>query len=383
MDLVFCLNNSEGGVYSVVKNIIDSIERHYSSTVLLSTENGKLSNQSRIEADKACKTIFRQLDYIKGENFYSIARRFRNLIPQDALIVANDWLELGAVSNLGLQNKVVYVLHGDYDYYYGLAIKHQHAIDHFICVSEHIKNQLLVKLPSRMNDITHLRHPVPDVPCKESYNESEPLRCVFVGRLTPEKGYPLLPVIDERLKERGVLVQWSIVGDCSGIDKSAWSSLDHVHFTGSIPNDRLLTQLRDYDLFLLPSHAEGFPVSLVEAMKAGLVPLVSNLPSGIPELVMDGRTGFRIELDDADGYVEAICHLNDNRNELKRLGENCAQLANDQFNAGCNANAYFKILEKVQNDPPRPKVKQKIYGSRLDQPYIPNFLVKMLRKAIK
>jgi hypothetical protein len=59
------------------------------------------------------------------------------LLPDDnAIVVTHDWLELGMVSNLGLQNPVVQFVHGAYDYYYELAQSHASSIDRFIAVAK-------------------------------------------------------------------------------------------------------------------------------------------------------------------------------------------------------------------------------------------------------
>ena len=57
-------------------------------------------------------------------------------------MIANDWLELGMISLMGLQNPVVQILHGNYDYYFDLAIKHRESVDSRIVVNSNIKKKL-------------------------------------------------------------------------------------------------------------------------------------------------------------------------------------------------------------------------------------------------
>ncbi|WP_243349652.1 glycosyltransferase family 4 protein [Parabacteroides sp. FAFU027] len=382
MGVVFCLNDIDGGVYSVVKNIVKYGNFDSGIKIILAANLHNVAEGSRIKPDLSIQAGFVRFEYNKGDNFYYIARRFKRLIDSTDIIVANDWLELGVVSNLGLQNKVIFILHGDYDYYYDLAIKHQKIIDAFICVSECIQLKLQESLSDRSLDIVHLRHPIPSVPSKQEYNYGNKLRCLFIGRLTKDKGYHILPLINAELKQKGVFVEWGIVGNDQNVDRSAWNEAKNVNFLGQIENSVLLSRLRQYDLFLLPSHAEGFPVSLVECMKAGLVPLLSDLPSGIPELVEHGITGYRFPLDDYIAYVNVIEQIHNQRELLSQMGKLCQVKTQSLFDPKHNAQEYLSFIYRVAKYPCRIKHREKIYGSRLDQPYLFNVLTRLVRKYI-
>ena len=73
--------------------------------------------------------------------------------------------------------------------------------------------------------------------------------------------------------------------------------------------------LKQHDIFLLASDYEGLPLSLLEAMGNGLVPVVSDLKSGIPEVV-DQSNGLLVPANDVAGYARAIIHLHEHRDEL-------------------------------------------------------------------
>ena len=63
--------------------------------------------------------------------------------------------------------------------------------------------------------------------------------------------------------------------------------------------------LRAADIFLLPSTSEGLPLSVLEA-QATKVPVLAAPTAGIPEVVVDGETGFLIPAEDAVGYAHRI-----------------------------------------------------------------------------
>jgi glycosyltransferase involved in cell wall biosynthesis len=72
--------------------------------------------------------------------------------------------------------------------------------------------------------------------------------------------------------------------------------------------------LNQHDIYLLASDYEGLPLSLLEAMGRGLVPVVSDLKSGIGDVV-DKSNGQLVPLNDVSGYARAIIHLHEHREE--------------------------------------------------------------------
>jgi glycosyltransferase involved in cell wall biosynthesis len=71
------------------------------------------------------------------------------------------------------------------------------------------------------------------------------------------------------------------------------------------PTDAISDYYRAADLFILPSHREGLPNALLEAMASGLLAVAADA-SGTRELVHDGETGFLFALDDAEELAQAV-----------------------------------------------------------------------------
>jgi glycosyltransferase involved in cell wall biosynthesis len=80
---------------------------------------------------------------------------------------------------------------------------------------------------------------------------------------------------------------------------------DVVELRGAQPPAAVAAALRDADVFCLPTFAEGLPVSLMEAMAVG-VPVVTTFISGIPELVVDGDTGWVVPAGSVDQLAAAL-----------------------------------------------------------------------------
>lgn len=76
--------------------------------------------------------------------------------------------------------------------------------------------------------------------------------------------------------------------------------------------------LETHDVYFLCSDYEGLPLSLLEAMGAGLVPVVSDLASGISEVVND-HNGIRVAVNDTEAYINAVLHLAANRQDMESM----------------------------------------------------------------
>ena len=159
-------------------------------------------------------------------------------------------------------------------------------------------------------------HPTDDYPVNadtSSEQSKEPLRMLCVGRLTPEKGQPLLLDALARVRHRGLDVRLTMVGsgpaEAELVRRTEDLGLDGVvEFTGSVGQDRLPDLYRAHDLFVLPSFQEGLPVVLMEAMATG-IPVVTTSIAGIPELVVDGVHGRLVPAGEVDDLADAIAEI--------------------------------------------------------------------------
>lgn len=374
-------NGSGGGVLSVIQNLVkfskDTTLEHH----IIYTINKDETPQYHIPVMKG--VVSEQVFYFSPKwNFYHTCSRLAKLLPGDkAVLIAHDWLELGMISNLGLQNPVVHFLHGDFDYYYELAIKQQESIDQFIAVSPVIHQTLSAKLPERITDIHYRRFPVVMVtPLKK---ENRMLKLFYCVRSLEEerKQFNLLPVINENLQSKGLEVDWTIIG--AGMEKEKVEKImkqkERLSFFSAMPNREVIKLMPQHDLFILPSLKEGFPVAVVEAMKAGLVPLVTNWNGATDELIIHGQTGFYLNPGEADKYAEIIIALDEDRGLLERMSLSAIKKANELFDPVENTKLIEDVLKKSTQKTRKNKPASKAYGSRLDERWIPNFITQTIR----
>ncbi len=155
----------------------------------------------------------------------------------------------------------------------------------------------------------------------------EPLRIVYAGRLVQRQKRVLdLPAIMAALAARNVPAEWTIIGTGSeeAALREACASLAgrvDVTFAGTLPNPHVWRAFAQSDALVLTSEYEGLPISLLEGMAQGCVPVVTDIRSGIPELVEDGITGYRVPPGDTDGFAVRLASLQHDPGARLRMAE--------------------------------------------------------------
>ncbi len=169
----------------------------------------------------------------------------------------------------------------------------------------------------------------------------------FVARLSEPKEPLFALKASEQLYKEGYKHMLLIIGDgpmyaeCADYI-SAHHLQKHAAMLGMRNDVRAL--LHYTDIFCLFSKWEGLPVSILEAMVAGL-PVVASAVGGIPELVKDGQTGFLVPHADMDTAVASLKALLDNRILRAKMGEAARSLASRQFDLSDMVSQYRELYE--------------------------------------
>jgi glycosyltransferase involved in cell wall biosynthesis len=245
--------------------------------------------------------------------------------------------------------------------------------------------QLLEHLPHRASSIHYIPYGIP-LPARVRQPSTGPLRLIFAGRLEHgQKGVLELPSIAAGLRDRSIAATWTIIGD--GPDgatlRALWPESESVRYLGSLTNAGTIDRLPDHDVFVLPTRVEGLPVALLEAMGCGVVPVVSNIESGVPDVVT-AENGLLPAVGDVDGFAAAIARLDGDRSLLERLSAAGRRTVEERFDVRDRVGDYQALYAKYA-DLYKPLAADAAlqYGSRLDHPWIPNPFVRLVRSAIR
>jgi glycosyltransferase involved in cell wall biosynthesis len=321
------------------------------------------------------------------ENLHAVMRRVARAIPAGGgVYVAGDLLDLAVASSHDFGRAVVFMLHGDIEYYYDLAVRHDPVVHAFIAYSRRMHDELLTRLPHRADTIFHLPYGIP-LPAAVRRPVPGPLRVVYGGRFEQQqKGIFDLPEIDRALQAKGISVAWTIAGMGPDEDelKRRWAFNRGVRWMGALTNAALQDLYAEQDVFVLPTRFEGFPVAMVEAMAAGLPVIVSDIPSGVPEVLDDQVNGERPPVGDVAAFAAAIERLDRDRGRLEAMGARARQDVERRFDIRDRAAGYQALYARwAELYHPHGAGSHLTYGSRLDQKWIPNPLVRLVRTAIR
>jgi glycosyltransferase involved in cell wall biosynthesis len=147
---------------------------------------------------------------------------------------------------------------------------------------------------------------------------------VIVARLVHQKGIDILLEAFARIADQAPEWRLSLIGDGPLRDElaalaGALGIAERVAFHGHLASP--LEHLRRSSVFVLPSRFEGMPNSLLEAMAAGLPPIVSDASPGPLEMVEDGRTGLVVPVEDTDALAAAMLRLAQDADYRTKLGK--------------------------------------------------------------
>lgn len=165
-----------------------------------------------------------------------------------------------------------------------------------------------------------------ECPSREGLAADDACVAVIVARMDGRKGHDDLLQALAILKTQGTSLTAWMVGD--GAERPDLESLaarlsltsDHVRFLGYRSDVSSLLAMADF--FVLPSLSEGLPMSILEAMAAGL-PTVATPVGGIPELIASGVHGIHVPVHDPAALAVAMAELAGNEPLRKQMGR-CA-----------------------------------------------------------
>ena len=185
-----------------------------------------------------------------------------------------------------------------------------------------------------------------------------------VARLSPEKGLDVLLRAVARLVEGGTPLRVVLAGD--GPQRGRLERLaeqlgiaERVEFRGEVPHDVVPSVLAELDMFAMPSLAEGFGVAALEAQAMEL-PVVASCVHGIPDAVVDGRTGLLTPPGDVGALSEAIARLAGDAELRAEMGRAGRAFVEERYrwqeNAAQMERLYQHLLEPFTQDSARATV---------------------------
>lgn len=171
---------------------------------------------------------------------------------------------------------------------------------------------------------------------------------LFVGRLRIRKGVEILLQALARLEDGSELL---IVGDGEhgAYLRRLVDRLDlggRVRFAGRRSAAEVRALLADSTALVVPSIYEGMPLVVLEAMEAG-VPVIASAVSGIPEVVVDGVTGWLVPPEDVESLSRALAEALADPGEARRRGAAGRQRVEDLYRPEAAASTWLETVSRM------------------------------------
>lgn len=197
----------------------------------------------------------------------------------------------------------------------------------FLCIHNGIRDSKNIKRPS---------------------NDSK-LKLVIVASLVYRKGHDILIESVSLLpKEFQKRIEVNIIGDGPLLD-SYKIKVNKIGLTSSFifwgnRNDieEILPQM---DVFILPSRLETLPISIIEAFRAGL-PVIATNVGGIPEMVIDKYNGYLVD-PTSDSLCSALTKIIKNCTELEYLSKNARNTYEKEFSEQKMIYSYINTIKEM------------------------------------
>lgn len=242
---------------------------------------------------------------------------------------------------------------------YATTLVHRDCVSHYIGISKRHYDDLINRFRVPVDKITLIPHAVDisdyykisEVRVKRS--ESEILKIVYLGRIIDiDKGVLKIPKILDLLSKENIPFFMRIAGD--GPDKQLLENKlklyindGRVVMEGNIPSDKVPQFFFENDIFLMPSNFEGFGFTLIEAMAAGCVPVVSSIEGVTNWIVTDNVNGKVCTIGSDESFYRAISELYYDKELHHKFSVAAKKEVADRFSLNSFAQAYDSIFNKL------------------------------------
>ena len=182
---------------------------------------------------------------------------------------------------------------------------------------------------------------------------SDRCRVLYLSALTDGKRPTVFLDVVRELRARGLDLQATIVGDGPlASEVAARAAVEDVEYLGRRTDVPEL--LASADVFVFPGVGpEGMPGVLIEAAMAGL-PIVTTAVPGASDVVVDGKTGYVVDVDDVEGVVDRVAALVADPALRDALGAGGVAWAREHFSMDRTSQVWWGVIDRLIGPPTDP-----------------------------
>jgi len=341
------------GVNAFAMNLVQGlVERGFDARVVL-------TDPDRSEPIPMPRPSGLPIEELRSAGRDGVVQRWRRLIrflesQRPCVYVPNyDWHTSCVAPRLPRDVAIIGIIHSDDPRHYEDLVRLGHTWNAAVAVSQRVGERARELLPSVAPRLSVIPYGI-RVPPATLRGDGGPLRVIYSGLLKQAQKRILdVPRIAEAVLRKGVPLRLTFAG--GGVDESQvreacreLRTQGAVRFAGILAPEALASELADHDVLLMTSEFEGLPNALLEGMAHGLVPVVSDVESGIPEVVRDAENGFIVPIGDVAAFASRLAALHEDRVCLRRLGAAArATMQGGPYRVECMVESYAEAIERA------------------------------------
>jgi glycosyltransferase involved in cell wall biosynthesis len=228
-----------------------------------------------------------------------------------------------------------------------------------ITVSDFDRKLALARGVATSDKLVTIHNGMPDItPALRADPSRSPVRLAMIARFEPQKDHSTLLYALEGLKHE----QWhlDLIGDGPLMPQARELAqrlglADRIQFWGQRLD--VAARLAEAQVALLVTKWEGFPRSILEAMRAGL-PVIASSVGGVPESVRDGETGFTVPREDVGALRDRLMQLMKDPDLRSRMGRRAREHYEHQFMLSRTVSRTLAVYQEVVRPDVRPAILQ-------------------------
>lgn len=224
----------------------------------------------------------------------------------------------------------------------------------FAVVSEHLRGYLFNRgvpekrirtIPNGIDTELFINKTASDI-----FRDAGEIRLGVIGRLTEQKGlFYLFKAFAGLVNEEKLKLHLYVIGEGYYLDKlkqavDEFKIRENVTFTGFCKD--MGSVFSELDLAVMPSLSEGLPITLLEAMAAG-VPVIATAVGGIPSLIKDGSVGRLVPPRDAEALAVAIAELAASKELRNEISINAKRWIDERYSIQNTIEGYQSFYSEL------------------------------------
>lgn len=326
MKIIFCTSSfatGRGGVPSYARDFVDVFKKDHEIVVVT---GGKEIT------DSPCK-----LYYIESQDLsFKNANKLFDIIKSEKpnIIINSSCFILSVLSPFIDNNiKIISISHFVDGYYAKVAGTNSKYIDKIVALSSfgklHIERKYSVKEKDKVVTIFNFMPPLQNIPdCNKEQNDV--INIVYPGGSNYKKSADIflkaiLHLLKKDLKFR---LYWignkAMPGNKFGLSKiKSLSDIlpkdERIVHIGSVSREEAKKIMENANVFVLPSRGEGFPISLIEAMRGRCIPVISDAKHGALDIIENGVNGYVTKQGNYLDLAGCIENIITNHKSLSRI----------------------------------------------------------------